>query len=175
MAGPWLKARIPHRSLKALERLKRERPDQLQRELTAAVVTTAAAAQAEARAHAPVFMGTLANSIQLVGPQIRLDGPRLVISESVESNQNYAIVMEEGRRPGGKMPPAEPIERWVELKARRGDLSLGERTVRSVAFVIRRKIARDGTPAHKFFAKAKTLARRILHQQVDAALERAMR
>ena len=174
MAG-WIRTRLTSRSKRLLERFQRETPEEIQRGMQQAVFTTSLAAQAEARAHAPVFMGTLSNSIQIVPPQVAVRGGAIVMTGSVESSEPYAIVQEEGRRPGARMPPAAPIERWVELKGRRGDLDLEGRSIRSVAYLIRRKIARKGTPGKGFFEKARKVAERVLRREVDEALGRALR
>jgi hypothetical protein len=55
----------------------------------------------------------------------------------------YAIVLHEGRRPGGKMPPDEPIRDWVK---RHG---IPEEAV----FPIRRAIAERGTVGSKFLER----------------------
>ena len=56
-------------------------------------------------------------------------------------NAYYRIA---GRGPGG-FPPSAPIEAWVRAKS----LASGEKEVRSRAFLIRRKIAREGTERWK--------------------------
>jgi hypothetical protein len=57
----------------------------------------------------------------------------------------YAEFVEHGRRPG-KFPPVEPIRTWV----RRVLGITGAAKIRSVAFLVARKIARNGTPAQNF-------------------------
>ena len=56
--------------------------------------------------------------------------------------KKYGIFVEKGTRP--HWPPPEPIEKWARIKL--GQPGLG--------FVISRKIARVGTPAHPFFRPA---------------------
>ena len=60
----------------------------------------------------------------------------------------YAEFVEHGRRPG-KFPPIEPIRKWV----RRVLGVTGAAQIRSVAYLVGRKIARTGTPAQQFTAK----------------------
>lgn len=60
----------------------------------------------------------------------------------------YVEFVEHGRRPG-KFPPIEPIRKWV----RRVLGITGAAQIRSVAYLVGRKIARQGTPAQQFTAK----------------------
>lgn len=57
----------------------------------------------------------------------------------------YVEFVEHGRRPG-KFPPVDPIRKWV----RRVLGITGASQIRSVAFLVARKIARNGTPATNF-------------------------
>jgi hypothetical protein len=72
----------------------------------------------------------------------------------------YAIYADQGRGPG-KMPPISKIEAWVKIKPLKlRDLKTGrfqKRTparMRSVAFLIARKIGREGTEGSKYFTDA---------------------
>jgi hypothetical protein len=47
------------------------------------------------------------------------------------------------------MPPVQPIEDWARFK-----LGLGEDEARSAAFLIARKISREGTKGAHMFSKA---------------------
>lgn len=60
----------------------------------------------------------------------------------------YAIVVHEGRRPGGKMPPSDALEPWVRKK-----LGVPADEVASVSFAVARKIARVGTKPTKFLER----------------------
>jgi len=94
----------------------------------------------------------------------------------------YALVIEEGRRPGQKMPPEAPIVAWIlakravfakEVKRISGYIRRGthgrhakevaaiissdqarQSAAKSMAFVIRRAIGRKGFPGVHMFAKA---------------------
>lgn len=55
---------------------------------------------------------------------------------------SYAGVIEGGRRAGARMPPVSVIARWVTQKG----IARGKEA-RSIAFVIARKIAKQGWPA----------------------------
>ena len=65
----------------------------------------------------------------------RWDGKRL----QIYSSWPYIWVLEDGRKPG-KMPPVDSLIGWVERKVQPVDAS-----ARTVAFLIARKIGRDGT------------------------------
>lgn len=59
----------------------------------------------------------------------------------------YAIVIEKGRKPGGKMPPVSAIEKWLRVKGKAsGD-------VRSTAYLIARAIAKNGTKGRHILEK----------------------
>lgn len=60
------------------------------------------------------------------------------ISEAY-SDAMQAIIMEDGRRAGAKMPPVDAIFEWLPYR--------GIPQKRSIAFAIALKIARDGMPA----------------------------
>lgn len=60
------------------------------------------------------------------------------------NNAPYSGVIEGGRRPGSRMPPRAPIQRWAERK-----LGLSESEARSAAFVIARSVANRGLQARK--------------------------
>ena len=102
--------------------------------------------------HTPVNFGLLKASIAFVargGP-----GEGILASPLI-----YSSVMEYGRRPG-TFPPPGPMQLWV-----RRQLGItNPKEIRSVAFLISRKIARTGIKGRKFF-----------EQGIDRALPRAVR
>lgn len=73
------------------------------------------------------------------------------------------VVLASGRKPG-KFPPAQPIRDWVRRK-----LNVEESEVDGVAFVIARKIAREGTDI--FTGKAKGLQIEMLIADINKELE----
>ena len=73
------------------------------------------------------------------------------------------VVLASGRKPG-KFPPMQPIRDWVRRK-----LNVEESEVDGVAFVIARKIAREGTDI--FTGKAKGLQVEMLIAQINKELE----
>ena len=67
------------------------------------------------------------------------------IEGGVGTNVAYALPIEFGSRP--HWPPLEPIQLWVQRKLR-----VAPARVKSVAFLVARKIARRGTQARQIFA-----------------------
>ena len=63
--------------------------------------------------------------------------------------EDYWKYVEYGRGPG-KQPPIDAIEKWVKVKPIVPDSRSGKiPTTRQVAYLIARKIGREGTPAQK--------------------------
>lgn len=75
--------------------------------------------------------GQMANSLNY-----KWDGRRLVIY----SNQKYFTVLEDGRKPG-KQPPTSAIEKWLDEKP----IALKDISKKSLAFLIARKIGKEGS------------------------------
>jgi len=90
---------------------------------------------------APINVGALRQSIQT-----SVTGTNADITGRVFSPLAYAVPVEEGSRP--HWPPPGPILLWVTRK-----LGKTGAEARSVAFLVARKISRQGTPAFKFFAR----------------------
>lgn len=101
---------------------------------------------------APVDTGYLINNIHIFR-----DYSPPSFEAGLVINLPYAVVMEQGRRPG-KFPPRLPIERWViRHRDSFGLTSTGEKfmqEVRRVAWLVSRKIARRGISGRFFFDKA---------------------
>ena len=74
--------------------------------------------------------GTMADSLGY-----KWDGKTLIIY----STEKYFTVLETGRKPG-KQPPSDPIRKWIEAKGVARDISS-----KSLAFLIARKIGREGS------------------------------
>jgi hypothetical protein len=105
---------------------------------------------------------------------------------AVTNAEPYAGVIEFGRRPGSRFPPRAPIEAWVKrklggqikqsVKARTGRKRVSksdvDAAVKQAAFLIARKIARDGIQG-KFVAtdmlpRLKTIAK----EEIDKAMQK---
>lgn len=143
-------------------------------------------AQKVAVTRAPANTGMLRSSIHTIKDykQPRYQG-------GIETNLPYAIVMEEGRKPG-KWPPMDAIIRWVTLKTRRGDMKLPEGTpgsgkrrkkaIKGLAFQVARGIKKRGIPSNPrydhrgFFKKAEKAIRLRFSRELDllgAQIQRA--
>jgi hypothetical protein len=81
----------------------------------------------------------------------------------VFNTRPYAAVIEEGRRPGSKMPPRGIIEHWARRR-----LGVGEKEAKSLDFVIRRAIAERGLLPRKVLERA-------LPEMDEAVLEEIVR
>lgn len=72
----------------------------------------------------------------------------------VGSAHRYGLVVEEGRRPGQKMPPGgkgsleRPLLRWIQVK-----MGVGRDEAEGIEFLVRRKIAKKGTKGAFMFEK----------------------
>lgn len=166
------------------ERLKQFRealqksPAKLREELQRTGVECAKVMEHHLKRKAPKFLGELSNSIEGVTEYL----PNGVAAAAITSVP-YAMVMDEGRR-AGKMPPDEPIRRWVDLKLiKRGGLlkkrlaEAGRKRARkgerqqmldSLTYLIRRKIAQKGTNPTHFIRLAMEAATPTLTKKMDA-------
>ncbi|TAN61051.1 hypothetical protein EPN18_07385 [bacterium] len=72
-----------------------------------------------------------------------------VIKGIVGTQSKYGEVVEKGRTPGAKMPPAGALIQWMELK-----LGMDAETARKKEFVIRRKIGKKGFKGARMFEQA---------------------
>ncbi|HET7276134.1 MAG TPA: hypothetical protein VFI91_13275 [Longimicrobiaceae bacterium] len=134
-------------------------------ELVAAVTEIVALLERNVKRRTPVGVsggGGLRGSIAGEVRQASSMGVGVPIGR-VGSPLPYALVVERGRQPG-KMPPPEALELWVRRKL--GVQNVNE--ARSVAYLIARKIGREGTEgAHMFRYAAQhneSTIRRILEQ-----------
>ena len=74
-------------------------------------------------------------------------GTRMVRGEVVTGSP-YGEVVERGRRPGKWPPPGGALREWVALK-----FGVSGRDLDRAEFLVRRKIARQGTPGHAMFSR----------------------
>lgn len=77
------------------------------------------------------------------------------IQGRVFSSLPYAIVIDQGRAPGARMPPPDALVPWVKRVLQVGG---SEEEVRSVAFIVARAIGRKGIKARNFVAAGITAA-----------------
>lgn len=87
--------------------------------------------------------GTLGNTATA---EVEINGEKLIVSLNLESYWRY---VEYGRRPG-KMPPIDNIKDWIKVKPVIPDARTGKiPTTNQLAFLIARKIGREGIPARR--------------------------
>jgi len=94
--------------------------------------------------------GNLRNSLKYT-----LKNKRLTFTSTAE----YGYIVEYGRRKGARMPPIEPILRWMKVKKirlrnKKGFVKETPERRRALAFVIARKIGREGTKPTMFYNDA---------------------
>ena len=100
-----------------------------------------------------------------------------LIKGIVATQSIYGEVIEKGRRPGRKMPPADALDGWIDLKlgTRRRAFNSMDKVLaytawkKSVSFLIRRKIGKKGFPGIHMFERA--LADNL--PQIQSIFERA--
>lgn len=111
-----------------------------------------------------VYRGALRDSI---GSEVVRESATSIIGRvgsSLKSEQ-YPAVMEFGRRPGAKMPPASALERWAHLK-------LGTVEGSGVGFVIARAIGRKGIKGKRFMQKGWNMSKAQVNKFFEQALEK---
>lgn len=83
----------------------------------------------------------------------RFAGSLFIVSFQLEYYWKY---LENGRKPGLKQPPLEPIEKWIEVRHIKPKLKTPNQkppTTKQLAFVIARGIGKNGIPATKLLQK----------------------
>lgn len=124
-------------------------------------------AQAEIKKRNKVASGNLLRSIDYEIKQ-KEDG-----SYTFKLNTaDYGRYVELGRRPGGKFPPADKIEKWLQIKGIGG----GYPAIHSLVYVISRSIARNGIPATPIFQplykKYSPILTKKLEEEIAEEIER---
>ena len=95
----------------------------------------------------------------------------------------HMIVMDQGRRPGQKMPPVDAIQDWVTRRAGRGQIRLSGgatdrvKQARGIAWAIARAIAKNGIEGRKYIEKStqKALRTREWRDDVTRQIEKHLR
>ncbi|MEP0004579.1 MAG: hypothetical protein ABJ387_03500 [Balneola sp.] len=82
------------------------------------------------------------------------------------ANVRHAIYVHEGTKP--HWAPVKPIRQWVHKK-----LNLRGKELKNVTFLVRRKIAREGTKAKPFLAVAMRAHINRLGGRIGQAIEKA--
>lgn len=105
---------------------------------------------------------------------ININDTRFLVQFEMEDYWKY---VERGRSPG-KFPPLNEIESWIRIKPIIPDARTGKvPDTRQLAFLISRKIAREGTPAQKPLEKTlqstevNSLINAIKQEFIDQVIE----
>ena len=131
-------------------------------ELERAMTESLAIVESNVVGRTPVNTGFLRQSI---GHRMR--GTPGAIEGEVVSIASYAAPVEYGRKPG-KWPPRDAIEYWVRRKLK----ITNDAEVRSVAFLIARKIGLKGTKGAEMFQEGLQVSRPHIEKAIDRALAR---
>lgn len=131
----------------------------------------------DAKQNAPIAFGNLRNSLATSRP-FEDKGVRAITIGTAggkEDEVRYATVVEKGRQRGKKPPPSKELEPWVEMKLGAGrtwkgktggaayqrkgsrkmkNTQLRAKEIARVAFLVARKIGREGTKPRPFLMPA---------------------
>lgn len=116
--------------------------------------------QAEMRINAPIHDGELRQSIRP-----KMQGMDTVI---VFSDKKYALTVEFGRKPGGRMPPYQdgtPLNKWVRDKMGAG----------VSPYMVARSIARKGTKGQGFARKTYVTMKPQVNAMADAVIAKTIK
>ena len=122
----------------------------------------------EAQPFNHIASGALYNNIQT---HVKVEDMEYEVSVDLE---DYWIYLEKGTKP--HYAPIEPLRKWVQIKPvlpRVMTLKNGKQilpTVEQLPYIVRAKIARDGTPATNFFKEAKEDALKLFEEKIQEAL-----
>lgn len=131
-------------------------------EMDAALARGAAEITREARERAPKDTSGLTNSI--IPQRVSL------LEHHIIAAREYASFQEDGTGPGG-WPSLDRIMAWIR---RKGITPHAADDDRGLAFLIRRKIRRQGTPAQPFMEPAFDAVAPKLHDRLRASVARGI-
>jgi len=109
-----------------------------------------------------VASGNLLRSVTVGAMTASTEGYEMTVG----SSSPYASIVEEGRRAGAKAPPVASIVEWMTQK--------GIDPSDSAAYLIARKIARDGIPAKRVFEKGVKNAEEKLDAPLNAIMDSSL-
>ena len=124
-------------------------PEIIQGEMSAAMYEATAFLEREVKEGTPqgVF-GDQGGLLSTIHGEV-IEKGETVVKGIVAHQSAYGDVVEKGRDPGKTWPPEGSLLRWIEVK-----LGVGERAAKSLEFVIRRKIGKEGTKGAHMFENA---------------------
>ena len=106
-----------------------------------------------------VASGNLLNSL-VYKLKFRYNKPTIDFTVNSDLTGKYADVIEDGRRPGAKMPPVKAIEDWIKLKPLKlrnrqgGFIKATESNIKSAAFAIAKSIGKNGIEGINYYQDA---------------------
>ena len=101
--------------------------------------------QRNIREKAPTSFGSMNNTGEAANSlRWKIDNGNLVIYSTMAKSFNHIMTLETGRKLG-KMPPTEPILQWVQQRG----INPSDISQESLAFLIARKIGREGTQVYQ--------------------------
>lgn len=118
----------------------------------------------QGKANAPVWRGHLRRSITSTKAPFGTTVSPLVTTTMVGSNLPYADVMEKGRRPDRPAPPTAAIAAYLSAKGKDP----------RAAWVVARKIGRDGIEGKFYMRRALEALKPRIRQEFEDAKRRAI-
>lgn len=101
--------------------------------------------QENIRTKAPTSYGPMNNTGEALNSlRWKEEGGRFIIYSTMSGEFNHIMTLETGRKPG-KMPPREPIQEWLQFRG----INPPDISQESLAFLIARKIGREGTQVYR--------------------------
>ncbi len=106
-----------------------------------------------------VASGNLLNSL-VYKLKFRYNKPTIDFTVNNDAAGKYADVIEDGRRPGAKMPPTKAIEDWIRIKRlklrnRQGEfIKSTESNIKSAAFAMAKSIGKNGIEGINYYQDA---------------------
>lgn len=140
----------------------RRLPEAILAEMDAALARGAAEITREARERAPKDTSGLTNSI--IPSRVSL------LEHHITAAKEYASFREYGTGPGG-WPSLDRLMAWIR---RKGITPRATTTPQSLAYLIARKIAREGTPAQPFMEPAFDAIAPKLHDRLRSSVARGL-
>ena len=113
-------------------------------------------------------VGVSGNLRSSISHQILTGFPNL--TGAVFSPLPYAIVMEEGRKPGAKMPPVAAIALWLYRKG----IVTDRKEIRGAAWAVAKSIAKKGIEGKHMFKEGLEASEPHINQLFNSAIARSV-
>ena len=101
--------------------------------------------QENIRTKAPTSYGPMNNTGEALNSlRWKEEDGKFIVYSTMSGDFNHIMTLETGRKPG-KMPPTEPIQEWLQFRG----INPPDISQESLAFLIARKIGREGTQVYR--------------------------